>query len=183
MDQGGELNDCPNGFRLTSPINSTAECADIDECATGVHTCRDDLEVCVNSHGTFQCQPRESNPLTRMVCPHGFRFHRFTFECEDINECQSGQHECHLATEKCVNTLGSYRCEAKVNKAQALSLVSCPQGFEFNDTSGRCDDIDECRDSGWKQVCPPNAVCHNTMATYQCLCEVDDHLFVVRECR
>lgn len=170
-----KFNNCPSGFKRT--INSTtnqAECTDIDECATDADTCRDDLEVCINSHGTYQCQSKGSSISERMICPKGFRFHRFLYECQDINECKSGQHECHLETEKCTNTLGSYLCESNVNKPEALNLVSCPQGFEWNSGHKRCEDIDECRENGWKHVCPTNAVCQNTMGTYQCFCEVID---------
>lgn len=74
--------------------------------------------------------------------------------CEtDINECETGQHQCGLKIH-CKNTLGSYRCE-------------CSSGYELSD-SGQCVDINECNELG---RCDLNqARCVNTPGSFICQC-------------
>lgn len=44
------------------------------------------------------------------TCSVGFYFSRITNKCEDINECEIGQHNCNLSEENCVNFPGTYSC-------------------------------------------------------------------------
>jgi len=83
--------------------------ADIDECADEIAACGMN-ERCVNADGGYRCSP---------ACPPGFRPRnnsRFAGEaeeaCEDINECSLGLHTCNAWTHYCLNTNGSYACEA-----------------------------------------------------------------------
>ena len=49
---------CDAGFECAMS-NGVAGCVDIDECTTGVAQC-DELEICVNSEGSFECAFDES---------------------------------------------------------------------------------------------------------------------------
>lgn len=81
--------------------------ADVDECANGLAVCGIG-ERCVNTEGGYRCSP---------TCAPGFRLRnnsRLETEesCDDINECLLGLHTCNARTHYCVNTNGSYACEA-----------------------------------------------------------------------
>lgn len=53
------------------------------------------------------------SPETDKKCLNGFFYNPFNKQCEDINECHSGQHHDCAADEVCVNTMGAYRCDKK----------------------------------------------------------------------
>lgn len=81
-DQGYELG--PDGFA----------CNDIDECSYSSYLCQ---YQCVNEPGKFSC-----------VCPEGYQL-LGTRLCQDINECETGEHQCGEA-QTCVNIHGRYQC-------------------------------------------------------------------------
>ncbi|XP_027864890.1 EGF-containing fibulin-like extracellular matrix protein 2a isoform X2 [Xiphophorus couchianus] len=81
-DQGYELG--PDGFT----------CNDIDECRSSSYHCQ---FRCVNEPGKFSC-----------VCPEGYQLVG-TRMCQDINECETGEHQCS-DTQTCVNIHGRYQC-------------------------------------------------------------------------
>jgi len=119
--------ECADGYRKDPVIG----CRDIDECGEGMDNCND-LAPCVNLNGTFACRG----------CQEGFRFRSGTVQidglilgtqvceggicqdgCEDVDECKEGKDECSaepirqadgsiVASERCVNTIGSYVCLA-----------------------------------------------------------------------
>jgi len=55
-------------------------------------------------------------------------------ECQDINECVLGEHDC-LEGERCSNNPGSFTCHR---------YVTCGTGYTLNFNSGECEDNDEC---------------------------------------
>lgn len=65
-------------------------------------------------------------------CHDGYEGNPYTL-CEDIDECDRKLDICDSFSpqEVCINTNGSYGCD-------------CPTGFERNETTGFCDDINEC---------------------------------------
>ncbi|KAL2092659.1 hypothetical protein ACEWY4_012457 [Coilia grayii] len=71
----------------------------------------------------------------------------------DIDECAQGSHMCHY-NQLCVNTVGTYRCQAK-----------CGHGFKPSLSATGCEDINECM----RSVCPANQQCRNTDGGYECL--------------
>uniref|UniRef100_A0A8C7CSZ2 Fibulin-1 n=1 Tax=Oncorhynchus kisutch TaxID=8019 RepID=A0A8C7CSZ2_ONCKI len=73
----------------------------------------------------------------------------------DINECLLGASNCR-GGERCINTLGSFRCQRE---------VSCGTGYELTD-SNNCKDIDEC-ESGTHN-CAPDFMCQNTQGSFRC---------------
>jgi hypothetical protein len=51
------------------------------------------------------------NVTTERNCGRGFKYNSIYRQCEEIDECRSqGNHSCQRH-ERCVNTIGSYRCE------------------------------------------------------------------------
>lgn len=90
---------------------------DINECATGRHSCQ---QVCINNVGSYTCS-----------CEYGYALHSNGFDCEgipyfishtfnhsvcsiDVNECLirgPGGHNCSLNA-TCENTpVGSFTCQ------------------------------------------------------------------------
>ncbi|XP_077571540.1 hemicentin-1 [Stigmatopora nigra] len=133
----GHEETCPKGFILDT---TSSYCADEDECALRSpcsHSCN-------NIMGGFSC-----------VCPSGFTISAETNSCQDIDECTQGSHVCHY-NQQCVNTVGTYRCQAK-----------CGTGFRPSITGNSCEDVDECRES---TLSPCQHHCHNTLGSYRCIC-------------
>ncbi|XP_041856289.1 hemicentin-1 [Melanotaenia boesemani] len=127
---------CPKGFIL----DTTSYCADKDECALQSpcsHSCN-------NIMGGFTC-----------ACPSGFTISTDTNTCQDIDECSQGSHMCHY-NQQCVNTVGTYRCQAK-----------CGPGFKPSITGTSCEDVDECQESA---ISPCQHQCLNTLGSYRCIC-------------
>ncbi|KAL3981770.1 Calcium-binding EGF domain family protein [Acanthocheilonema viteae] len=134
--------DCPIGYK---PIQG--RCEDVNECELAGR-CRQ-FEECINTPGSFRCQERGN------LCASGYRMDRNTGFCIDINECTDGTHLC--GDKQCINLLGSYKCR-------------CSAGFEFNDTTKRCEDVDECKKFEG-HVCSLHATCENTYGSFKCHCK------------
>nr|O42182.1 RecName: Full=Fibulin-1; Short=FIBL-1; Flags: Precursor [Danio rerio]AAB80944.1 fibulin-1 D [Danio rerio] len=88
-------------------------------------------------------------------CLDGFKLKTDGKHCEDINECLLGPHHC-VTGERCINTLGSYRCQRE---------ISCGTGYELTDNN-KCKDIDEC-DLGTHN-CAAEMECQNTAGSFRC---------------
>jgi hypothetical protein len=71
--------------------------------------------------------------------------------CEDVDECKLGLHDCELPKEKCVNVHGGYSCE-------------CASGYKEVDSE--CADINECKNN----PCGSHQACENTVGSYKCKC-------------
>ncbi|XP_030627743.1 EGF-containing fibulin-like extracellular matrix protein 1 [Chanos chanos] len=150
-------------------------CRDIDECATGRHSCSAD-QICYNTRGSYSCQ-----------CQPGYQ--KSGDQCVDRDECL----QSHYCMHRCVNTPGSYHCECNpghqlasnnhscvdVNECQTghpcqhqcLNLMGsflcqCDQGFELAPDSVSCVDIDECAFSSY--MCQYG--CINSPGGYSCTC-------------
>ncbi|TRY76051.1 hypothetical protein DNTS_031957 [Danionella cerebrum] len=88
-------------------------------------------------------------------CLDGFKLKADGKNCEDINECVLGVHQC-VTGERCINTLGSYRCQRE---------VSCGTGYELTD-SNKCQDINECELG--THNCGLELECQNTAGSFRC---------------
>uniref|UniRef100_A0A1I7V5A2 Fibulin-1 n=1 Tax=Loa loa TaxID=7209 RepID=A0A1I7V5A2_LOALO len=139
--------DCPIGYK---PIHG--RCEDVNECETAGRCAL--FEECINTPGSFLCQERGN------LCANGYRMDRDTGFCVDINECSDGTHFC--GDKQCINLLGSYKCR-------------CSAGFEFNDTTKRCEDVDECKKFAG-HVCSLHATCENTYGSFKCHCKDGFHI-------
>ena len=167
-------------------------CADINECIADsslTHNCESftPSEDCVNSEGSYSCccpygfHRNETTALcevmecpacgahaycttngTDLICECTFGFEGDPYAgCTDINECITGNallHDCDsmLPVEECVNSEGSYSC-------------CCPDGYDRNDITGICEDVDECQNTAIN-ICDVAAICSNTDGSYDCDC-------------
>uniref|UniRef100_A0A914RMM2 EGF-like domain-containing protein n=1 Tax=Parascaris equorum TaxID=6256 RepID=A0A914RMM2_PAREQ len=91
--------------------------------------------------------PHNSSPLHTLINP----------VCIDVNECESGEHDCALKNATCSNTEGSYECV-------------CADGYMKQAPDyKKCRDVDECTTG--QATCSPNALCVNTDGGYDCVCK------------
>uniref|UniRef100_UPI00358E2F18 complement component C1q receptor-like n=1 Tax=Myxine glutinosa TaxID=7769 RepID=UPI00358E2F18 len=100
---GSFVCECLDGYTV---VNTTG-CADVDECQFEPCDYR-----CLNTDGSFEC-----------LCSGGYRQHKNGLECEDIDECERGDHNC---AHQCINIEGSYECtcdEGYVLREDQLACV------------------------------------------------------------
>lgn len=174
--------DCPEGFS-----EKHQQCLDIDECATGSHSC---THECRNQEGGYDC-----------VCPAGFELAEDEATCLDEDEC-SKENPCGQLN--CVNTHGSYKCicpegqelhsdgvtcttldkcaqdnggcSHQCNFHSGVVFCSCPSGFELAADGKSCVDVDECADHLRGGCDVTNGACVNTPGSYNCVCRPGYHL-------
>ncbi|ESO94529.1 hypothetical protein LOTGIDRAFT_232356 [Lottia gigantea] len=92
--------------------------------------------------------PRERSLQYKVLCESGAPDIK-----GDVNECELIPNLCENG--RCINTIGSFRCE-------------CYRGFNYNANLHICEDENECRRS--LPPCMGNSVCTNTPGSYQCSC-------------
>ncbi|XP_051886847.1 fibrillin-2-like isoform X42 [Pristis pectinata] len=165
--------DCHPGYTLRP--GSKTSCTDIDECREGV--C-DVQSFCRNFPGGYSCDCRPGFELSNGVCvvsdlcainPCGpnasctqgdgsFRCScepGFTWSgigCTDVDECQSGSHDCHSSA-SCSNSPGSFQCV-------------CGAGYTGDGRT--CTDVDECQSGS--HDCHSSASCSNSPGSFRCVC-------------
>ncbi|XP_076756473.1 uncharacterized protein LOC143426737 [Xylocopa sonorina] len=147
---------CPTGFKYHQVLR---KCADVDECAEGLHSCGS--EICYNQPGGYSCakapKPITRKPVTTAAsappnqkCNPGTRL--IKNRCVDINECREIEDACS-SNEECVNTMGSYNC-------------ICKTGFRRENLTQACVDINECQMQ--EDNCSVGQRCDNTIGSYTC---------------
>ncbi|KAM4595785.1 adhesion G protein-coupled receptor E5, partial [Fundulus diaphanus] len=133
-------------------------CTDVDECTDTPRICGNN-SWCNNTIGSYFCSciPGFYNPTLKRT----FNFTSEQGECRDFNECLENTANCgpHAT---CKNLIGSYEC-------------SCKSGYKntsTNDSSGHCEDIDECMDAKIKDedICGEKGTCKNLDGSYRCEC-------------
>uniref|UniRef100_A0A673X5K8 Fibulin-1 n=1 Tax=Salmo trutta TaxID=8032 RepID=A0A673X5K8_SALTR len=126
------------------------------QCGLVSRACCDDgaPDVKTNTLGLAKCA-QECVGNGTCACFKGYKLKPDGKNCEDINECLLGASNCR-GGERCINTLGSFRCQRE---------VSCGTGYELTD-SNNCKDIDEC-ESGTHN-CAPDFMCQNTQGSFRC---------------
>ncbi|EEB18651.1 conserved hypothetical protein [Pediculus humanus corporis] len=136
--------ECPLGFEEID-----GKCTDLNECNYDrfPEVCDSDFE-CINTPGSYLCR-----------CKIGFEENPNTHRCEDVNECQTNQHNC-LASQRCDNSIGSFRC---------VRYTGCGTGYTLNSQTGQCEDDDECLlKTDNCRFLGPNYICRNTLGSFRC---------------
>lgn len=166
---------CGTGYTLN---HNTGLCDDNDECKLNTHNCdqRGPKYECVNTKGFFRCKIKTCPPrhilnddglCIARTCNVGYK--PGEFDCIDINECIE-DNPCRQ-NERCINTLGSYRCRP---------LLTCNIGYEMNEEGTQCIDVDEC--ARGIHHCEGNQICSNRQGSYICNCPQGYRLNVQRQC-
>ncbi|KAM7367014.1 hypothetical protein PAMP_014940 [Pampus punctatissimus] len=106
-------------------------------------TCKDSIcsQLCVNK-GVCACYD-------------GYQLQKDGVNCEDVNECLTGNHNCVFG-QVCINTEGSFRCQRE---------TGCGTGYELTDNN-KCQDIDEC--TLGTHNCGSDFLCTNTEGSFRC---------------
>ena len=116
---------CPDG----QAEDGAGVCADINECATGAHSCGQHANArCANTNGAHIC-----------VCDTGYAtvgddWTLLNPQCADVDECAAGTDSCG-ANSLCENTVGGFACGN-----------ACPDGLAPNAERTECVDPDACPD-------------------------------------
>ncbi|XP_072528351.1 fibulin-1 isoform X2 [Salminus brasiliensis] len=140
---------------------SRACCVDKSPESDGNSTQERSSSGVIASNPSEECKVGTGNCAQRCVgnntcgCFVGYKLKPDGKNCEDINECLLGSHHCRPG-ERCINTLGLYRCQRE---------VSCGTGYELTD-SNSCKDIDECETN--THNCPQEFECQNTPGSFRC---------------
>uniref|UniRef100_A0A182ML78 EGF-like domain-containing protein n=1 Tax=Anopheles culicifacies TaxID=139723 RepID=A0A182ML78_9DIPT len=94
-------------------------------------------------------------------CPRGFQYNKRTDDCEDINECETGDATCNPANQVCRNLRGSFQCIDIIPPD-----IDCEPGYEPK--NGKCEDVNECLEL--LDACDRETEhCLNGRGNYSCL--------------
>jgi len=174
-DEGFERDPMPDG-----------PCLDIDECSTALSDCHDKA-TCTNTIPAFDC-----------TCNEGYQGDGVN-NCDDVDECLTGENLCDVQTTECKNNEGGYTCLCKigyerVNETHCQNINECDGAnncdvatTDCEDTDGSylcncmlgyvrvdefsCTDDDECADEA-KNDCHENATCSNNAGSFTCTCNI-----------
>lgn len=69
-------------------------------------------------------------------CTAGYTFNESKMKCEDIDECDTGEANCDIANQACLNTIGSFKCLDILNKANQVN--QCEDGFRYQARIDQC---------------------------------------------
>lgn len=130
-------------------------CVDIDECniREGEYCGSKDLfnyirrlKLCINTQGGYECDCDKNGFQTGS-----------DGKCEDIDECERGDHNCDTENGECVNLKGKFKCQ-------------CSKGYRLNRKTNKCEDIDEC--TNHTHNCDNrNGICTNLPGSFECSCK------------
>lgn len=68
-------------------------------------------------------------------CAAGYTKNIETKECQDINECDTGEANCDINNQACYNTIGSFKClDILVSERSS----HCEEGFRYQSRIDQC---------------------------------------------
>ncbi|VDO82337.1 unnamed protein product [Heligmosomoides polygyrus] len=190
-DRGGETVECScrSGYDL-GPDGTT--CVDRNECRSSTPPCEWGREVCVNTVGSYLCQPLRPDPLEG----NRVRFVRMRNESRRGASRRSQAYataakdsfipikstgitcppgwigkgeqcvdvdECLLLVDDC---LESQRCLNLPGSFKCIRTLSCGTGYAMDSDTEDCIDVDECNLGA--HDCGPLYQCRNTQGSYRC---------------
>jgi hypothetical protein len=68
-------------------------------------------------------------------CAVGYAKNLDTNECDDINECDTGEAQCDTNNQACLNTIGSYKCLDIIGSEKK---GNCEEGFRYQARIDQC---------------------------------------------
>ncbi|XP_065195184.1 uncharacterized protein LOC135826503 isoform X2 [Sycon ciliatum] len=158
--------------------------------------------ICEKPHDECSENPCSVNAictdtLTHHVCQCLAGYSGDGVECEDVDECMEGLHNCIDMNSVCQNSIGNFSCNCMtgyqrdaedgpcVNINECLvgeavctmdrECVDTPGSFLCNctsgtrDTGGVCEDVDECME-GLHNCTDMISVCQNSIGNFSCNC-------------
>jgi len=176
---------CVYGYTAAGAVcENIDECSLGNDCdqncvdGIGAYTCTCDANFALNVDDRISCDPDNACTTQEAIdncdqgnnrstcakdtageilcyCPQGYVLNSAK-DCEDIDECSTGDNLCSAATSNCINTEPSYNC-------------SCKTGYETSADGVTCQDIDECLSGGDGDDCDQG--CVNTAGSFVCTCE------------
>ncbi|XP_061188739.1 uncharacterized protein LOC133196904 [Saccostrea echinata] len=188
---GSYVCQCKGGYQRN---DTSGNCENIDECSESLYNCTE-TEVCIDTPGSYRCE-----------CKSGYQ-RDATGQCQDVNECELQTDQCThhcINTEGSYNckcnigyTLQDDRrtCVMSSNPCEGATITCdnsvggcttnssrspycfCNQGYQFNQTSRKCTDIDECAES----IDSCSEVCNNTVGGFFCSCSMGSDLLADRK--
>ena len=138
---------CQTGF---SGTGTGGDCVNIDECDPGLPSPCDGTAICVDTEGSYTCG-----------CAAGF----FSTGgvCNDIDECQNGDHNCCTSAGCfCTNDINPFTC-------------GCDEGYDgdgflLSIGGAACTNSDECTSATHNCDIDNNAACTDTTGGFECFC-------------
>jgi hypothetical protein len=92
-------------------------------------------------HWTFKSSLTTADSLFFLLlilfdrCANGYTKNSETDECDDINECDTGEANCDGNNQACLNTIGSYKCLDILNSEKSNN---CEEGFRYQARIDQC---------------------------------------------
>ncbi|XP_041071625.1 uncharacterized protein LOC121293089 isoform X4 [Carcharodon carcharias] len=109
------------------------------------------IDVCLNNPCGPNASCTQQDGSFRCSCVTGYTWNGSV--CTDVNECQSGSHDCHSSA-SCFNSPGSFQCVCKAG---------------YTGDGRNCTDVNECQSGS--HDCHSSASCFNSPGSFQCVCK------------
>eukprot|EP00117_Sycon_ciliatum_P002421 scpid7190/ scgid3720/ Fibrillin-1 len=124
---GSYICECPTGTTGDGRTCEPIECPELRAPPNGQVALSDGLNI--NSIADYTCDVGfDTRDLTIRVCFSHGSWTGVEPKCNDVDECESGTHECHINAE-CVDTIGSYQCICRLGysgNGTYCTQIMCP---------------------------------------------------------